>query len=159
MRRVLVAAFFASSMALCGAEAVCPWINTATASGILGSDATVAVDHRNPNSDDGICTFTTAQKTDAGVLRIEVKTETDPVAALAHYRNQCSGAITAVKGIGNEAFVCRIDEEARLVEQLAGRVRDRVFTVRASASRQSVKREILIDRVQLAASQVSGNLF
>lgn len=148
MRLLLIAALFASGAALCKAEEVCPWMNTATASGILGGDAVLKVET-------GVCTFTAVEHDSNEILRIDVRTVAHPVPELDGLRQQCKGAVTEMKGIGNEAFVCRIGRDA----QLAGRVRDRLFIIRASTNRQSEQPEILIDRVQKTAAQVAGNLF
>ncbi len=158
MWSLLVAAFFASSTALLPAEQVCPWINTATASGILGGDVTAVIEHEKLNPEDGVCSFAKAAKAPLEALRIDVRTTRDPMAALARYRSQCSGPVMEVKGIGNEAFVCRLPAQD-LIEQLATRVRNRVITVRATTNAQSGQPEMLIDRTQKAATQVTGNIF
>ncbi|MBV8807773.1 MAG: hypothetical protein JO033_03790 [Acidobacteriaceae bacterium] len=159
MRSLLIAVFLASSTALFAAEQVCPWINTATASGILGGDASAAIAHGKTNPDDGVCTFTKSGKELTELLRVDVTTSTDPVPELARYRSQCSGPATDVKGIGNEAFVCKMQAQGLLVAQLATRVRNRVITVRATTNNQSAQPEMLIDRAQKAAAQVTGNIF
>ena len=119
----------------CCASETCPWLNAATASGVLGGDVTVRVTETS-------CVFKTQDKK---TLSIEVK-------AGASYLSKCGTHSTPVKAIGNEAVVCSGGDWA----MVAGRVRDRGFLVRVNASETEVS---LREKAQKVAEQVAGILF
>lgn len=127
--------------AACHAEQGCPWLNTATAAGVLGGEVRSQITGDN-------CTFTHNDSQ----LRIEVQT-----VSLA-YKLNCGPIPTPLKAIGNEALSCSLHGNGgRLVEQIVGRVRDRAFSVRLTST--DIARDALRQKARLIAEQVAGILF
>jgi hypothetical protein len=132
------------------AAETCEWLSAGTASGVLGSAATVSVTHESANRDDAVCSFASA----SGSLRIEVHTTETPHNDFTSRAAQCGAEAVAVKAIGNEAVVCNAN--SGLSARVVGRVRNRVFTiVIGAADSQSALRE----RARAVAEHVAGNLF
>ena len=120
----------------------CPVLTTPTARGAMG-DVQVKVTYSEKAS--YICQFTGADSE----LVIEVSTLAN-AGQFAHFaETACDGAHdkTALKGIGNEALACTLDQ----TEKIAGRVRNQAFLIRLTKSSRSVARDI--------AETVAGNLF
>jgi len=106
------------------AETKCPWLNAATAAGVLGGEVQMAVtapvdpgpvkgvgtamysDQVRMDRFDVTCEFT--RKTDSGTdtLSISVKTMKDQAKEFASFLAQCGGSTAALRGIGNEAVQC-----------------------------------------------------
>lgn len=124
------------------AEQSCPWLNAATAAGVVGGEVKSQV------TDDS-CTFTH----DASQLRIEVHAVTPP------YKLNCGPNATSLKAIGNEAIACSLDEKNAAIEQVTGRVRDQAFLVRLSTGHPSAARTAFREKTRLIAEQVAGILF
>ena len=168
----------------CSAEAKCPWLNAATAAGLLGGDVQMTVSAATPGpaeaatdnaaskgmySDsvrmdrfDVSCEF--SRKADDGVdmLRIVVKTMSDHPKEFAGYLAQCGGETKALKAIGNEAVQCMVAGSAGGDEKVIGRVRDRAFVI--TVSRTGLKllaagADPLRDDTRNIAEQVAGSLF
>ncbi|HEX3682835.1 MAG TPA: hypothetical protein VHU83_09850 [Bryobacteraceae bacterium] len=118
------------------AEDACPFLNAATAAGILGGEVTTHLSGE-------ICVFAH----NSSELRIEVK------AVTLAYKPSCSPNPTSLRSIGNEAVACESDHG----EQIAGRVRDRAFFIRLTSNH--IARAALDEKVRLAAEQVAGILF
>ena len=114
----------------------CPWLNAATAAGVLGGDV------KSQITEDS-CLFAHG----SSELRIEVKTVNLP------YKPDCSPNPTALRAIGNEAVAC----EKPGSDQVAGRVRDRAFFVRLTSN--DFSRIALREKVHSVAEQVAGILF
>jgi hypothetical protein len=136
--------FFALLIATaCRAEDACPYLNAATAAGVLGG---AVVSHNSPD----LCVFTH----DSSELRIEVVTAAPP------YKLSCGANPTPLKAIGNEAVACSVEEKnGRVAEQVSGRVRDHVFLVRLFTADRSLSRTTLRDKARSIAEQVAGILF
>lgn len=127
--------------ALGRSENACPYLNDATASGILAGDAAASVSGDT-------CLFTHG----ASELRIQVQSVTLP------YKPGCGPSPASVKAIGNEAYACSADaKDGTPAEQIAGRVRDRAFVVRLAS--RGIPRAALREKVHLVAEQVAGILF
>lgn len=111
------------------AEESCPWLNAATAGGLLDGtvQATYAKGECNFTNTNGDLTITVSPST--GVLKKPVGCE-------------------ALKAIGNEAYLC-----STTTEQVTGRVRDSIFVVRLRSSNKDRSKLINI------AEQVAGSLF
>ena len=138
MRCLLLVLLFA---ALGRSENACPYLNAATASGILAGDAASSVTGET-------CLFTHG----SSELRIEVQSINLP------YQPNCGPAPASVKVIGNEAYSCTLDaKNGTPAEQIVGRVRDRAFVVRLAS--RSIPRAALREKVHLVAEQVAGILF
>jgi hypothetical protein len=165
----------------CRAEAKCPWLNAATAGGLLGGDVRMTVTApADPGAVKGVgqasypdqirmdrfdvsCEFT--RKVDSGMytLRIAVKTMGDPAKEFASYLAQCGGKTRALKAIGNEAVQClAANGSARDEEKVVARVRERAFVL--TVSRTGIKplaanADLLRDDTRNIAEQVAGSLF
>jgi hypothetical protein len=118
------------------AEEACPFLNTATAAGVLGAEVTAHVTGDT-------CVFAHG----ASELRIEVKTVTLP------HKPNCAPTPTSLRAIGNEAVACETDG----AEQIAGRVRDRAFFVRLTSN--DISPGALREKARAVAEQVAGILF
>jgi hypothetical protein len=147
--------------AVCHAQAMCPWINVATARGIVGGAVTATV--KISEHGFGICNFSRQQRATVHELRISVNVMTDVPKQFPIYLAQCPPKSTPLPAIGNEAVMCSIqgkgDEYAEIV---VGRVRDRAFVVGVSSSIQndlSMTQETRRERANLVAEQVAGILF
>lgn len=138
MRRVVLLVLIAAGGR---AENSCPYLNAATASGVLGGPVASQVSGDT-------CLFTR----DSSELRIEVQTINLP------YKPNCGLSPISVKAIGNEAYACSVDAKGGTVaEQVVGRVRDRAFLVRLAS--HSLPRAALREKARSVAEQVAGILF
>jgi hypothetical protein len=140
----------------------CPWINEATASGLLGGDAVGAFTSEAAGQP-AVCTFTQRSAEVTRTLRITVELAADPHAQLNTIAQICGPDVTSVKAIGNEAMVCAADgRKGATGERIVGRVRDQVFTITIGTTLKSdpiLNAYALKTNVLTAAEQVSGNLF
>ena len=188
MRRMLWLA--ASGLVICAAllapmrgraEAKCPWLNAATAGGLLGGEASMTVSapaehgtmpHTEPNvyKEDQVrmdrfdvtCEF--SRKADSGVysLKIVVETMKDPATEFAGRLANCQGTVV-LKAIGNEAVQCVAKSDfASGEEMVIARVRDRAFVltvIRPLAATASQTADVLHDDTRNIAEQIAGSLF
>jgi len=124
----------------------CPWLNRATAAGVLGGAVQATV---TPES----CEFVRHEGGHEASLRIEVR-----AAGAAHAH--CGPGAEALKGIGNEAAACRFEGKAGWTsEQVVGRVRDRAFLVRIGRNEPMAAGTALREKAREVAEQVAGILF
>ena len=137
-----------------GAAEICPWLNAATAGGVLGGPVAMTVT-RAKTADDATCDFVRHDGSLTLELRIEVETMPSPAKDFASYAARCHSAAVPLKAIGNEALACS-DEGA---EQVVGRVRDRAFLVRIITNDRSSQQTALRDKARKVAEQVAGILF
>ncbi len=144
--RLLLLTFAAATLGR--AEQVCPWFNSATASGVLGGSVTTTV------TQSSTCEFMRKGPV-TYTLRIEVTNTADFKSWLA----QCGPKPTPVRGIGNQAVACDLTNDSQVSAQILSRVRDRAFLVRVTANKASAPLQPLRDQVHSVADQVSGNLF
>jgi hypothetical protein len=157
----------ALSLCLIGASATaraantCPWMNEATASGLLGGDA-VGVYTAVPGQP-SICTFTQQSQGAARKLVVTVEIAQDPHARMATIVQTCGANAATLNAIGNEAMTCDpVERKGEMAERVVGRVRDQVFTITLLSSLKNdpiLTRDTLKTRSQTAAEQISGNLF
>jgi hypothetical protein len=140
----------------------CPWLNEATASSILGGDATglyvPAAAGRAAS-----CTFTQTSSEATRELAITVEIAASPHDRVVELVNACKAPSAPVASIGNEAMRCAAVSRGRAHgEQIIGRVRDQVFII---AITTTAKQDPVLDehelgmRSQTAAEQVTGSLF
>ncbi len=137
------------------AETGCPWMNAATAGGVLGGDVTEKV---TKNHDDADCEFVRGQ----GELKlsIEVKTMRDPAREFPDYAARCGGHATPLRAIGNEAVACMEKEgKGTAVARVVGRVRTRAFVIGVSAGGSGLSPAEIGEKARNVAEQVAGNLF
>ncbi len=155
------------------AEARCPWLNAATAAGLLGGEVEMrvsapvepaggmktepgvyAMDQVRMDRYDVSCEF--VRKMDGGMytLRIAVTTMRDVAKEFAAAVAGCGGRV-AIRGVGNEAYAC----VAAGQEEVVARVRDRVFVMTVKrGGKPGVPGELQADSRNLA-EQVAGSLF
>jgi hypothetical protein len=138
---------------IAGAAEICPWLNAATAGGVLGGTVAVTVT-RAKTGDDATCTFVRHDGSLALDLRIEVETMRSPSKDFPSYAARCHSSAVPLKAIGNEAFACSDDG----AEQVVGRVRDRAFLVRIRTTDHSPP-PALREKARKVAEQLAGILF
>ena len=124
--------------AIPAAAQTCPWMNAATAGGVLGGDVTATV---TPDA----CTFVRP----GAELLIAVQPVVRKVDA--SHAATCGPDPAPLKAIGNEAVICTAGRTVRVV----GRVRDKIFTITLT----SAKPETFREKARAVAEQVAGNLF
>lgn len=174
--------------ALCRGEESCLWMNAATAEGLLGGAVTATVSrpkvdissthtanarssagptsadasatgYLTSSTDDSDCSFVWHPGPVAAELRILVRTMSDPKKDFVPYVGRCGSNATPLKAVGNEAFACTLGgKRGKVVKQIVGRVRDRVFVVRLSTNQPSAE-NVSAEHVRKAADIVAGNLF
>lgn len=139
----------------------CPWLNEATASGLLGGDATGAF--TTANGEPSVCTFTNHIPGATRILQVTVEIAAEPHALVTTDAHACGSDVAPIGAIGNEAMMCSISEhKGELGERVVGRVRDQVFTIVLSSTLKDdpiLTRDTLKVRGYTAAEQVAGNLF
>jgi hypothetical protein len=145
----------------CSAQSICPWLNAATASGVLGGTVTMEVNNTGGNT--GTCLFRLQNGAGNGALRIaviEANSSENAAKEIAPHKTSCTSSETQLKAVGNEAVVCASDTESSRGEQVVGRVRNRIFTVTISTGKDSeVTRDLLAEKIEEIAKQVAGALF
>lgn len=140
----------------------CPWMTEATASSLLGGDAT-GVYVAAADGKAAACTFT--QRTARGdrALQVTVQVFPDAQARLTQAEQTCGTDAAPLHAIGNEAIYCTGEKSrAGLSERAVGRVRDQLFTVAISTSIADdavLTHDVLKARIYTASEQVAGNLF
>jgi hypothetical protein len=155
---------FGSAMfapAVCLGQTKCPWINEATARGILGGPVTLAA--RVTPQGDGVCEFSRQQGAIVHQLRISVDSMTDIPKQFPTYVAQCPPNSSPVRAIGNAAVTCSLQGKGEAsTERIVGRVRDHAFVVNLSSTVSndpSMTPQMRRDKVNLVAEQVAGILF
>ena len=149
MRWLLTAAFLPL---ICAAGEKCPWLNSATAAGVLGgavkSDVTQSA-----------CEFVRRDGTSELALRIEVETLGAP-REFASRAARCGPGAETLKAIGNEAVACtHSGTKGTTAEQVIGRVRNQAFLVRVSTDDRASAPASLREKARKVAEQVAGFLF
>ena len=139
----------------------CPWLNEATASGILGGDAT-GLYEPGEGARPATCTFTQMEGGARRQLVITLEIVTNPHDRVVELTHRCGPPSEQVASVGNEALRCAAADGKARGERVIGRVRDQVFTIAitTTAERDSVlvPHELAM-RSLTAAEEVSGNLF
>jgi hypothetical protein len=146
----------------CSAQTQCPWLNAATAGGVLGGEVQSTISNVTPQGD-ATCHFTRRQDAASATLSIDVHTMTLPSKDFPTYLARCSGTLLPIKAVGNEAFQCvSKNSSTNGEEQVIGRVRDRAFilTVDANLTKQPAPAKTgLSPETRNLAEQVAGALF
>jgi hypothetical protein len=162
--RTLHALLFGLAMLLptvCHGQTKCPWMNEATARGILGGPVALTVDVNDQG--DGVCDFSRQHGAAIRHLHISVFSMTDISKEFPSYLAQCPPKSSALRAIGNEAVFCTTQGSAvPHAEKVVGRVRTQAFVVDVSSTVQddpSMPQEMRRDKANLAAELVAGILF
>ena len=129
----------------------CPWLTLGTAAKMLGGDVTAVLNVSD--SGEGSCKFSRIQGSPE-VLEIVVKKADFP---------GCPTDSVALRGIGNEAAICRhAGPNGEVVQMVSSRVRDQHFvvTITSRAHEKAVKaQDPQEEPVARIAEQVAGSLF
>jgi hypothetical protein len=155
---VLAAVLLASLVSK--AESICPWLNEATASGILNSPVDVKV--QTAGDEGGTCVFSALSQSSMDSLRITVGDVKDTSKSLIFYQSQCTSPQYLLNAIGNEAELCSVDAVHSRREQVVGRVRNKIFVVSINSSTNNdstASKKLLQNKVVSIAEQVAGSLF
>jgi hypothetical protein len=146
---------------VCPAQAKCPWINEATARGILGGAVTANIKVNDQGA--GVCEFSRQHEAAVHQLRIAVDILTDIPKQFPAYLAQCPPKSVPLRAIGNEAVMCSMQSKPdQYAEMVVGRVRNQAFVVRVSSSilnDPSMTQEMCREKTNLVAEQVAGILF
>lgn len=141
----------------------CPWLNEATAGGLLGGDAVGVKTDAAAAGQPTVCTFTQQDTGVTRTLRITVEIAPEPHQRMSAVAQVCGADASPIKAIGNEALVCTADDrKGAMGERVVGRVRDQVFTITIASTLKAdpiLNRDALKARIYTAAEQVAGNLF
>ncbi|HKN75353.1 MAG TPA: hypothetical protein VJW94_09260 [Candidatus Acidoferrum sp.] len=147
--------------AICHAQTKCPWLNEATASGILSGRVTVTVKLNDQGT--GMCKFNRQQGAAIHELRISVDLMTDVRKQFPAYLAQCPPKSPPLPATGNEAVTCTTHtKENHYAEIVVGRVRNQAFVVSLSSTVQddpSMTQKDRRDKANQIAEQVTGILF
>jgi hypothetical protein len=138
------------SSALHAANSSCPWLTQGSAATALGGPVTATV--QISGSGEGTCAFTRQQGTNDS-LKISVQRAS---------QESCPDDSAKLKGIGNEAVLCKIRRSPNeLIQIVVSRVRELHFTVRFSLRGESRAGDLnrAEEAVKQIAEQVAGNLF
>jgi hypothetical protein len=157
----VIAVILAALPVPCHGQNMCPWLNAATASGVLGGPVTTAVDKTVDKAE--TCSFRLQNANSMDSLRISVATVADPRNVdpeLVSYENRCASSVP-LKAIGNEAVLCTDDTGKSRGERVVGRVRNSIFTIeiRTHSRRSKATRDLLEKKAVAVANQVAGSLF
>ena len=162
MRYLALFVLLAPSPAICQMNTGCPWLNVATATGVLRSNesspmATLAEGGR------AACDFSYHDATASRELKITVEEVKDPQQAMTAYKARCSSGVTPLRAIGNEAVTCAVDSKGQSYgQQVIGVVRDQIFTVTVITSAKNdpvMPQEVLEEKSRNISEQVAGALF
>lgn len=155
-----LAAVLLSCPVACTAQAICPWINQATASGLVGKPMNAPV--LSGSSPSIGCIFHAQKKSDLTALTISVVQMSDTTKDYAPFKAKCRMPGAPLAGVGNEAILCGADVAGTHAERVVGRVRDRAFVVTVRSSQRfkpPFSRAAIEDQAKAAAGQVAGILF
>lgn len=142
-------------------QTVCPWVNKATVVDAPDiPDAATAADTVMVSDGGNNCSFHFQNNGVSYDLQVTIKMLPEGDTNIVASESKCIGEKTPLRGIGNEAVACAINTHATRGEQVAGRVRDKLFIVYiTSVAKESPSvRDLLRERATLIAEQVAGNL-
>lgn len=145
----------------CSAQTKCPWLNEATARGILGGELRMTV-NITPRGD-GECKFSRQQGSAVFQLRISVSRMSNIAKQFPTYLALCPPNSPSLHAIGNEAVTCTTETKGgEYGESVVSRVRDAALFVIVSSTipdDQQLTKQMRRDKANLVAEQVVGNLF
>jgi hypothetical protein len=146
---------------LSNAQAKCPWINEATARGILDGPVTATVKLNDHGA--GSCEFSRHQGASLYKLLISVASMSDVSKQFPAYLAQCAPHSEPLRTIGNEAVSCAMRaKNGEYIDRVVGRVREQAFIVTLGSSLKDdacMPPALRRDKAHLAAEQVAGILF
>lgn len=140
----------------------CPWLNEATAGGLLGGDALGAFTKAAVGRP-AACLFTSDTQSSLRTLRITVETVSSPHSLVVAEKKSCGADGTPLHAVGNEAFACpTYDHKGMFGQRAVGRVRNMFFTITIATSLRAdpvLTHDALSEKIRTAAEQVANNLF
>lgn len=159
---VLLGLWLIGFHAMAGAENSCPWMNEATASGLLGGDATGSFT-KTAAGQPAVCSFLQNGPDGQRLLQVSVEIANDPHARMSAATRVCGLDAAPMTSIGNEALECVAKNKRGGHSAWAiGRVRDQVFTIWLTTTHKGdpvLSLDALLTRIYTAAEEVAGNLF
>ncbi len=162
MRYLALLLLLAPWPAICQMNTGCPWLNVATATGVLRSTGNSPMASLAEGGEPA-CRFTYRDKTASRELKITVEEVKDVHQAMAAYQARCGAGVTPLRAIGNEAVTCAVDSKGKSYgQQVIGVVRNQIFTVTLSTSARkdpAMPREALKEKSRDISEQVAGALF
>lgn len=152
--------FILAAMA-CRGQTICPWMNQATASGLIATPMDAPqMQGTFPNI---TCVYTSTPAAEITTLTIQVAQMAKVSSEFSGYMAKCSGGKVLLKAIGNEAEMCPVDGLPRTrAEIVVGRVRDRAFVVTLSRTgrlKAPIQRDTMESQTHAVAEQIAGFLF
>lgn len=142
------------------AQPSCPWLNNATAAGVLNGPVSLKMLETVENG--SVCLFQHQEGSTIYNLEIVVHDIKSTSSKPTTDKFRCRSRSISLKGIGNEAILCPVDSKDLYGEQVIGRVRDQKFII-SVGSNPRTNRTITLDVFQLKAKgiaeQVAGSLF
>lgn len=137
----------------------CPWLNAATAGGVLGGDVTMSVSHADAKST--ACEFVRQSGSAISSLQISVSTLSGPFAEYLSHTAKCETNAIKLIGVGNEASACVVQgTKGTIAEQVVGRVRDRAFVIRWTLSADAARTsQTTAETLQALTEAVAGSMF
>lgn len=163
MKRVtllLLLLALSSALTVSTVYAQCPWINKATVAGLY--DVPSSSSALRDTETDVSCSFQLQDESGSYQIFIGVQEWMEQKSLLAAYGKNCASRAIPLRGIGNEAFLCRARSPHPYTTQVIGRVRGKVFIVQASSTSMESRylvEERLGHQARITAEQVAGNLF
>jgi hypothetical protein len=142
------------------AHARCPWLNVATASGVLDGPATLTL--QQPAADETVCVFRYQNRNTVYSLQIEVWAHQDIGKGLTVQESDCTAPAIPLRAMGNEAILCTDDRKSVRGDAVIGRVRDSIFRVSLSTSARNdpaMPRDVLEQKTRETAEMIAGSLF
>jgi hypothetical protein len=158
--KILLLSLLAVFPSVCRGQTKCPWINEATARGVLGGPVTVRTNIHEHG--DGVCEFSRKEGAAFYELRISVQSMTDISKQFPNVRSQCPLNSTPLRAVGNEARMCSVKEKGLYAVKVVGRVREQAFVASVGSSVQddpSMTLDMRREKVHLVAEEVAGMLF
>jgi hypothetical protein len=148
--------------AICQMNTGCPWLNVATATGVLRTNEQSPMAILAEGGKAG-CDFTYHDTTASRELKITVEEVKDAQQAMTAYKARCGSRTTPLRGIGNEAVTCAVHGKGKgYGQQVIGVVRNQIFTVTVITSTRNdpiMPREALKEESRNISEQVAGALF
>jgi hypothetical protein len=146
---------------VCLAQTKCPWMNAASASGILGGSVTVTTSISSTG--DGVCEFSRQNGTTIHRLTISVQLMADIPKEFPRYLQKCPPNSSSIPAIGNQAITCSVENnQDEYAEFVIGRVRDQAFVIGVSSTAKkdpSMTQTMRRKKANAAAQSVAGALF
>jgi hypothetical protein len=162
MRYLALLLLLIPAPAICQMNTGCPWLNVATATGVLESGENSPMATLAQGSKPA-CKFIYHDATASRELQITVDEVQDAQQAMATYKARCGSPATPLRAIGNEAVTCAVTSKGKSYgQQVIGIVRDQIFTVTVTTSAKkdpAMPREALEEKSRNISEQVAGALF